>query len=101
MLNKFLSTLGLARRAGKLTYGFDMVQAALYKTQLVLLAQDCAPRTSRNIRDAAREYGVTVLDVPYTKEALGVSIGTKPVGIIGVVDRGFTGSLTKSIEGGN
>ncbi len=99
-MNKFLSTLGLARRAGKLTYGFDMVLSALDKTHLILLAQDCAPRTCRNIRQAAQEFGLPVINIPYTKESLGVSIGTKPVGIIGVVDRGFTGSLTKSIEGG-
>ncbi len=100
-MNKFLSTLGLARRAGKLTYGFDMVLSNLHKTHLILLAEDCAPRTLRNIREAAEEFGVPMMNIPYTKESLGVSIGTKPVGIIGVADRGFSGSLTKTIEGGN
>ena len=78
----------------------DMVLENLYKTHLVLLAEDCAPRTLRNAREAAEEFGVPVMNIPYTKESLGVSIGTKPVGIIGVADRGFAGSLTKSIEGG-
>lgn len=100
-MNKFLSTLGLARRAGKLTYGFDMVLMNLYQTHLILLAEDCAPRTVRNIREAAEEAGIPVMNIPYTKESLGVSIGTKPVGIIGVADAGFTRSLTKTIEGGN
>ena len=99
-MNKFLSTLGLARRAGKLTYGFDMVLSNLPKTHLILLAEDCAERTRRNIREAAEEFGLPMLDIPYTKESLGMSIGTKPVGIIGVADRGFAANLTKSIEGG-
>ncbi len=99
-MNKFLSTLGLARRAGRLTYGFDMVLSQLQKTHLILLAEDASERTKRNIRDAAEEWGISVMNIPYTKESLGVSIGTKPVGIIGVADRGFAANLTKSIEGG-
>lgn len=99
-MNKFLSTLGLARRAGRLTYGFDMVLSELHKTHLILLAEDTAERTQRNIREAAEECGIPVMNIPYTKESLGVSIGTKPVGIIGVADGGFSASLTKSIEGG-
>ena len=99
-MNKVLSTLGLARRAGRLTYGFDMVLSQLHKTYLILLAEDASERTCRNVREAAEEFAVPVMNLPYTKESLGISIGTKPVGILGVVDRGFAKSLTKSIEGG-
>ncbi|MBR6792759.1 MAG: ribosomal L7Ae/L30e/S12e/Gadd45 family protein [Clostridia bacterium] len=99
-MNKILSTLGLARRAGRLNYGFDMVMAGLSKTYLVLLAEDAAPRTCRNIEAAAAERKIPVRKLPVTKDQLGVSIGTKPVGIIGVADRGFARSLAQSIEGG-
>lgn len=99
-MNKILSTLGLARRAGRLNYGFDMVMAGLDKTHLLLLAEDVAPRTCRNIEAAAGEWNIPVHKLPVTKDQLGVSIGTKPVGIIGVADRGFARSLTQSIEGG-
>lgn len=99
-VNKFLSTLGLARRAGKLNYGFDMVMAGLDRTHLLLLAEDCAPRTCKNVEAAAGEWKIPVHRLPYTKDQLGVSIGTKPVGIIGVADRGFARSLAQSIEGG-
>ena len=43
---------------------------------------------------------IPVKKLPVTKDQLGVSIGTKPVGIIGVVDRGFARNLAQSIEGG-
>lgn len=99
-MNKVLSTLGLARRAGRLNYGFDMVMAGMGQTQLLILAEDVAPRTCKNIKLAAEDYEIPVLQLPITKERLGVSIGTKPVGIIGVTDRGFARSLTQSIEGG-
>lgn len=100
-MNKFLSTLGLARRAGKLTYGFDMTAAGIHKAALILLGQDTAPRTRKNITEIAESAGVPVVSVPFTKETLGASIGAKPVGIIGVADRGFAASLLNSIEGGN
>ena len=99
-MNKFLSTLGLARRAGRLNYGFDMVMGGMEQTHLLLLAEDSAPRTCRNAESAAGEWNIPVLHLPYTKDQLGVSIGTKPVGIIGVADRGFARSLAQSIEGG-
>jgi ribosomal protein L7Ae-like RNA K-turn-binding protein len=97
---KVLSTLGLARRAGRLNYGFDMVMAGLEKTHLLLLAEDVAERTARNAEQAAKEWGIPVERLPVTKDQLGASIGTKPVGIIGVADRGFAGLLAQSIEGG-
>ncbi|MBQ7035032.1 MAG: ribosomal L7Ae/L30e/S12e/Gadd45 family protein [Clostridia bacterium] len=100
MNNKLLSTLGLARRAGRLTYGFDMVMAGLAKTHLLFLAEDCAERTCRNMEAAAKEYDLPLHRLPYTKDQLGAAIGTKPVGIIGVADAGFARSLAQCIEGG-
>lgn len=99
-MNKFLMTLGLARRAGKLNYGFDMVMSGLGATHLLLLAADCSPRTRKNVELAAAEFQIPLYPLRQTKEELGASIGTKPVGIIGVADRGFARSLTQSIEGG-
>ena len=100
MNNKVLSTLGLARRAGRLNYGFDMVMAGLDKTHLLILAEDVAPRTCRNAEQAAKEFGIPLKSLPVTKDQLGAGIGTKPVGIIGVADRGFATLLAQSIEGG-
>lgn len=99
-MNKFLSTLGLARRAGKLNYGFDMVMMGLGDTHLLLLAEDCAPRTCKNVEQAAADLQIPVLRLTYTKDQLGVSIGTKPVGIIGVAEKGFAKSLAQTIQRG-
>ena len=100
MNNKVLSTLGLCRRAAKLHYGYDMVMAGLHKTHLLLLAEDCAERTCRNLQEASAEFSVPLCRLPFTKEQLGYAIGTKPVGILGVIDAGFANSLKQSIEGG-
>lgn len=100
MNKKVLSTLGLCRRAARLHYGFDMVMAGLHKTHLLLLAEDCSARTCKNLEMAAKEFQIPLYHLPYTKEHLGISIGTKPVGILGVIDAGFARSLMQCIEGG-
>ena len=100
MNKKVLSTLGLCRRAARLHYGFDMVMAGLHKTHLLLLAEDCSERTCRNLEEAAKEWSIPLIRLPFTKEELGDHIGTKPVGILGIIDPGFARSLKQSIEGG-
>ena len=100
MNHKILSTLGLCRRAARLHYGSDMVMAGLHKTHLLLLAEDCSERTCRNLEEAAEEFSIPLYRLPFTKEQLGYHIGTKPVGILGVIDQGFAQSLKRSIEGG-
>ena len=100
MNKKVLSTLGLCRRAARLHYGFDMVMEGLHKTHLLFLAEDCSPRTCKNIEQVAKDFQIPLYHLPYTKEQLGISIGTKPVGILGVIDAGFARSLMQSIEGG-
>lgn len=100
MNDRFLKTLGLARRAAKLCYGYDMTIAALWRAKVVFLSADCAERTRKNIEAAAEEEKIPVVGLPWNKNDLGAAIGTKPVCIVGVLDDGFAGSLLKNIEGG-
>ena len=86
----FLSTLGLARRAGKLCYGFDSVAENAHLIETVFIAKDSSPKTARNINYILSEKNIQSVATNYTKTELGYAIGTKPVGIIGVTDSGFT-----------
>ena len=86
----FLSTLGLARRAGKICYGFDSVAENAAKICAVFVAKDCSERTVKNINYIFNEKNIQSVAINYTKTELGYAIGTKPVGIIGVTDSGFT-----------
>ncbi len=85
----FLSTLGLARRAGKLCRGFDSNVENAHIIDTVFLANDCSDRTRENISEIFTELDKQPINVNYSKFELGVAIGTKPVGIIGVTDAGF------------
>ena len=51
MNDRLLSLLGIARRAGKLTMGFDPVaeDVAKHKAKLVLTASDLSERTLKGV----------------------------------------------------
>lgn len=96
--NKFLSTLGLARRAGKVNYGFDMVVEGLDKTEVVFFAADISARSRNSVSQLAARKSVVCKDLPLTMEQIAYAIGTKPVGIIGITEPGFAKLLTKTSE---
>ena len=85
----FLSTLGLARRAGKLCKGFDSNVENAHVIDTVFLASDCSDRTRETISEIFAQLDKEPVSVNYSKFELGVAIGSKPVGIIGVTDTGF------------
>ncbi|MBR5782826.1 MAG: ribosomal L7Ae/L30e/S12e/Gadd45 family protein [Clostridia bacterium] len=90
---KFLSTLGLARRAGKLNYGFDMVTEGLDTAQLIFLTADVSARTRNSVMQLAARKGVTCYDLPLSMAEISVAIGTKPVGIVSITEEGFAALL--------
>ncbi len=98
MNNKFLSTLGLARMAGKLYYGYDSVCENKQLIQSVFLSSDLSERSKRNIILVFEPKNIQPVSLNYTKNELGYAIGTKPVGIIGVADKGFAQLLSRTSE---
>lgn len=55
---KALNLLGLARKAGKLTTGQDLVLAAIRsgKAKVVLMANDCGQSTQKKFTDKCKSY---------------------------------------------
>ncbi len=90
MNDKLLSLLGIARRAGRLSLGFDVAAEAMRsgKSSLLLLADDLSERTMRNITETARQTDTQTIVLNISMEQLGGSVG-KAVGIISVNDAGF------------
>ncbi len=90
MNDKLLSLLGIARRAGRLSLGFDAAVESMQKgkSQLLLLANDLSERTAGNITRTANQTKthLIVTDIPMAQ--LGHAIG-KITGIISVNDKGF------------
>ena len=98
MNNKLCGLLGIARRSGHILIGFDAVRAALLadKTQLVLLASDCSPKTEKELRFAAEDKTCPVIKVEADKDAFTAALGMqKPVAVIATDDRGFATAMIK------
>ena len=96
--NKFLSTLGLARRAGKVNYGFDMVVEGLDKTGVIFFAADISARSRNSVSQLAAKKDVPCRDTSFTMLDIAGAIGTKPVGIVGITEAGFTKLLMGESE---
>ena len=78
-MNRALSALGLARRAGKLNWGFDTAVEAMRSGAcgVVILAADLSDKTKKNVRFEAEKYHVSVLEPAFTMEEISAAIGKK------------------------
>lgn len=97
-MNKILSLLGFAAKAGKLCYGFEATVASLKanKSRLVIIAEDISSKSRKetvffaeksNVRQIILE-GISIKD-------LSDSVGRK-CGIISVNDNGFADAMIKA-----
>ena len=97
MNDKLTGLLGLSRRAGHMTCGFDAV-ADLLRAVLVLLASDLSPKTEKELRFIGKDKAADIVQIPLDKSAIGRALGLKkPVGVAAVDDRGFAAAMKKHI----
>ena len=89
-MNKFLSTLGLCKRAGFVINGFDSVKENIKKLKVILISNDISLKTDENIRFYANKFDIRIIKTKYSKDQLGQAINSKPVAIIGILDDGFS-----------
>ena len=97
-MNRALSALGLARRAGKLNWGFDTAVRS-GACGVVILAADLSDKTKKNVRFEAEKYHVSVLEPAFNMEEISAAIGKK-AGVLAVCDRGFAEKLKQLIADG-
>lgn len=93
----FLSRLGIARKAGKLSAGFAAAKDSVNKgvAELVIIASDISEKSEKEIRFVCKT-AVTAVRVPNTTFEISNAIGTK-AGIISVNDEGFAKSILNNI----
>lgn len=87
--DKLLSAMGLARKAGRLIYGYDTVKNAvrMHKARLVMTASDLSPKTRANVEFMCGEK-IPYIALSRTMEQLSAAVG-KPAGIVALTDEGF------------
>lgn len=91
-----LNLLGLARRAGKVSLGFDAAADAMRKQQakVVVLADDLSERTLLAVRKNAEQNHVKTIVSAFPMQELGAAVG-KLTGIVSVNDEGFARKLVE------
>lgn len=92
--------LGMCRRAGRLTTGFDAVIALCNEPQaLLLVAENASPRTVKELRFRAKEHPLYA--IPLTKEEIADAVGSqKPIAVLATADVGFADALRTYVIGG-
>ena len=95
-MNKLLSMLGLARRAGKLQMGFDASIEAIRSGNAhgVLASCDLSDKTFKNLKFEADKFGIPAVRIDETTENLSIATGRK-AGIAAVCDKGFMEAISK------
>ena len=91
--SKLVGLLGMCRRSGRLTAGFDAVVALCREPQvLLMLASDASERTVRQLRFQAGD--IPVYRLPLTREETAHAVGShKPLAVLATADQGFIWAL--------
>ncbi|MBQ4313746.1 MAG: ribosomal L7Ae/L30e/S12e/Gadd45 family protein [Clostridia bacterium] len=102
MNDRILSLLGLMRRAGRLTLGFDAVCDSVKKgdSSLVVTAKDISDGSLRKLRNNLDGLGTEIVGIPYAMEDIGAAL-SKKVRIISINDSGFAERLMQLLQTGN
>lgn len=99
--NKVYGLLGLARRAGKISFGtessIDTIERK--KAKLVIVANDSSDRTKKNFEDLCTKKNVPIR-IYGTIEEISKSIGQNNKAVIVIKDENFSNEIVKKIDGG-
>ena len=98
-MDKLLSMLGLARRAGKIEPGVDAAVSAARgrKAAVLLCAQDMSEKTVKNLRYEGDRAGIETLGLPFGMEELSHACGLR-AGVMAVTDQGFAKAIKGLVE---
>lgn len=99
--SKFLSMLGLCRRAGAAVIGTDLVTKALPsgKIKLVMYAQNASANTEKKITDKCRFYNTECIKLSYSSDELAHAVGKlSSVTVVGIANENFSKELNLLIS---
>ena len=99
-MKQLLFRIGLARRAGKLLVGTEMVCDGIRhgKIRIVVSAVDNSDNTKKRISDCCAYYKVPLYISEADKDALGRAIGKTHAACIGVTDENLSELISRNLE---
>ena len=99
--NNIYGLLGLARRAGKISFGTESSMEAIEKrkAKFVIVAKDASDRTKKIFENIAQEKNIP-FRIAGTIEEISNSIGQINKAVVTVNDENFSKEILKRIDGG-
>ncbi len=98
---KFLSMLGLSRRAGKVIIGTPLVTGTLPsgKVKVTFYTADASDNTKKRITDKCRFYNTECIMIDIPSDKIGKMVGMNTgVCVVGVTDDNFSKQLIALIR---
>lgn len=97
-MNKIYSMLGIARKGGKLSIGFDATCLDIRnnKSKLVLIAKNASEKTNNNIQFECDKYDVKFIEFG-EKELIGRCLGKKVVSVLSINDENIVDYILNNI----
>ena len=98
-MQKALSLIGLAKRAGRAVPGEGAVKDAIRygKAQLVIIAEDASDNTKKSITNSCRYYNVTCY-ICGTKDTIGHALGNSHNAAVCITDSGFAAKIESYLQ---
>ena len=98
-MDKVLSLLGLAKKAGRLEAGEEPVGAAAraHGARLIVLAADAADNTVRRAKRFAEAGACLCAEIPASKDELGRAVGRTSCAMLALTDIGFAEAIAKRL----
>ena len=99
--NRICGLLGLATRAGKITFGTDACVSDIEKNKikLIIIASDASERTKNNFNNFCNNNGIKIIEC-LTIDEISHAIGKNNKAVIGIKDVNFANEIEKIINGG-
>ena len=99
-MDKALSYLSLARKAGKAELGEEPVGAAAraLHAHLIVVAGDASDHTWRRAKSYAAGTDQQCIRLPYTKDEIGMAIGRTSLAIAAITDAALALALVQSLS---
>ena len=101
MQDKFLSAVGLARRAGHAVFGTELVRSSAKagKAKIIIVASDVSENTKKEITDTAAFYKTECIISCYTMAQLSTAAGLmRNTSSVAITDENMTVLIKKSIN---
>lgn len=97
-MDKIYSMLGIARKGGKISIGFDVTCSEIKKNKsvLVMVAQDASEKTKKNIQYDCDKYNCKSIEYG-EKELLGKCLGKKMVSVLSINDENIATYILNNI----